>query len=288
MNLIETILSRTNQKFPKFERLKTWIAIRMSKFGAYLKTKQFKVNLLLIILTVFVLALLAFFGLDIYTRHGEGVPVPQLKGMQVEKAMSVLKDQGFDYKIDSVYVLDKSPGAVIEQDPDAGTEVKENRTIYLTVVTRMAPPVALPDLTPYTYREAVATLSNYNLKVGDTIYKPDIARDRVLQVRFSGQPITAGTKIPQGSRLDLVLGNGAGASEVDIPDLVNQDLDAAKFVIKNGGLSVGNIIYQGPISDSTNLVVVAQSPMKTDSAAKVPNGTPINLTVSQGKKSNAQ
>ena len=58
--------------------------------------------------------------------------------------MDVLKQQGFEYKIDSVYVLDQPPGAVIEQDPDPGTNVKENRTIYLTVVTQIAPPRGPP------------------------------------------------------------------------------------------------------------------------------------------------
>ena len=257
----------------------------MRKFWAYLKTKQFRANLLLAIGTVVVIVLIAFFSLSFYTRHGTGIPVPQLKGLQVDKAMSLLQEQGFDYKIDSVYVLDQAPGSVVEQDPDPGTNVKENRTIYLTVVTRLAPPISLPDLEPYTYREAVATLANYGLKVGDTTYKSDIARDRILEMRFGGQEIKAGTKVPKGSRIDLVLGNGEGASEVDIPDLVNQDLDAAKFVIKQGGLTVGTITYQGTITDSTSLVVVAQSPIKTDSLSKASNGTRINLTVSQGKKS---
>jgi beta-lactam-binding protein with PASTA domain len=259
----------------------------MNKFWAYLKTRQFLNTLLLIVGSVFVVVMIVFFTLNIYTRHGSGIPVPQLKGLSVEKAMSLLKDQGFEYKIDSVYVLDQPPGSVIEQDPDPGTNVKENRTIYLTVVTRLAPNIALPDLEPYTYREAIAIISNYGLKVGDTIYKPDIARDRILGVQFGGQSIKAGTKIPKGSKIDLILGNGEGASEVDIPDLVNQDLDAAKFVIKNGGLTLGTITYQGAISDSTNLVVVAQSPVKTDSLTKVSNGTRINLIVSQGKKTDA-
>jgi beta-lactam-binding protein with PASTA domain len=258
----------------------------MRKFWAYLKTKQFRNTILMVIGTILLIVFTLFFSLSIYTRHGMGIPVPLLKGLQVEKAMSILKDQGFEVKIDSVYVLDQPPGAVVEQDPDPGTNVKENRTIYLTVVTRLAPPVTLPDLEPYTYREAAATIANYGLKIGDTIYKPDIARDRVLEVRFAGQAIQAGTKIPKGSRIDLVLGNGEGASEVDIPDLTNQDFDAAKFVIKQGGLTLGTVTYQGAITDSTSLVVVAQSPMKTDSLTKTSNGTRINLTVIQGKKSN--
>jgi eukaryotic-like serine/threonine-protein kinase len=279
-----------NSEFPNFSPMfernfnQGRLTIIMSKFGSYLKTKQFRINLLLVVVTVIVLMWGIFFSLGFYTRHGESFPVPQLKGMQIDKAIGLLQEQGFEFKIDSVYVLDKPPGTIIEQDPDQGTNVKEDRTIYLTVVTRLAPPVGMPDLTPYTYREAVAVLANYGLKIGDTIYKPDIARDRVLEVRFAGLPIQAGAKIPKGSRLDLVLGNGAGANEVDIPDLVNLDLNSAKFAIMHGGVTLGTITYQGAITDSANLVVVAQIPMKTDSLKKISNGTRMNITVVQGKK----
>ena len=255
----------------------------MSKFGSYLKTKSFRYNLLGAIGTVIAVVLIAFFSLGFYTRHGEGIPVPVVTGMSVDRAIETLKDQGFDYQIDSIYVADKEPGTIVEQDPDAGTNVKVNRIIYLTMVTRLSPPVSLPDLTDQNYIEAVATLQNYGLKVGDTTTKPDIA-NHVLEVHFGGQVIKPGTKLPKGSKVDLVLGNGQGASEVDIPDLVNQDLDAARFAIKGAGLTVGTIEYQGSISDSTNLTVVAQFPAKTDSVTKVSLGTRINLTVAQAKK----
>jgi beta-lactam-binding protein with PASTA domain len=260
----------------------------MSNFWAYLKTRQFRNTILLVIATTIGIVLIAFFSLSSYTRHGEGIQVPSLKGLNVDKAMERLKEQGFNYKIDSVYVPDQAPGTIVEQDPDAGTNVKENRTIYLTMVTQLAPNVSLPDLITdqSIYREAVATLSNYGLKVGDTTYRSDIARDRVLEVRFGGQVIKPGTKIPKGSKLDLVLGNGEGASEVDIPELINLDLDAARFSIKGAGLTVGSITYEGTITDSTNVVVVSQSPMRSDSLSKTSIGTRINLTVSQGKAAN--
>lgn len=256
----------------------------MSKFGDYLKTKSFRNTILLAIGTVIVVALIAFYSLGYYTRHGSGIPVPKVTGIQIDRAINILKNQSFDVSIDSVYVLDEAPGTVIEQDPDAGTSVKEGRVIYLKIVKNQAPNVSLPDILDAPYISAVATISNYGLKIGDTTYKSDIARNHVLEVRFAGQPIQPGTKIPKGSKIDLVLGDGAGASEVEIPDLVNQDLDAAKFVLKNGGLTLGTITYEGSITDSTNLVVTSQSPMKTDSASKVANGTRINLTVTQGKK----
>jgi beta-lactam-binding protein with PASTA domain len=255
----------------------------MEKLWAYLKTKQFVRNFLGAIGVVVGIVLIVFFSLSFYTHHGEGIPVPQVSGMPVEKAIATLHDQGFDYKIDSVYVLDKPPGTITQQDPDAGTNVKEGRVIYLTMVTRLAPNVQLPDLTDNTYREAVATLANYGLKVGDTTFRSDIA-NHVLEVRFSGQIIRAGDKLPKGSVVDLVLGDGQGASEVDIPELVSLDLDAAKFAIKGSGLTIGNISYRGAVTDSANLIVVQQFPAKTDSVSKTSRGTRVNLTVAQGKK----
>jgi len=255
----------------------------MSKFWAYLKTKSFVYNFFGALGSVVVIILIAYFSLGYYTRHGEGIPVPTLKNLPVEQAIETLHEQGFEYQIDSVYVLDEPPGTIVEQDPDPGTNVKPGRVIYLTMVTRLAPNVTLPDLSDENYMEAVATLSNYGLKVGDTTFKSDIA-DHILEVHFSGQVIKPGAKLPKGSKLDLVIGNGAGASEVDVPDLVNQDLDAAKFAIKGAGLTIGTITYEGTITDSTNLMVTEQFPAKTDSVTKVSLGTRVNLTVSQGKK----
>jgi eukaryotic-like serine/threonine-protein kinase len=256
----------------------------MSKFGAYLKTKDFRKTILLAIGSTIVVVLIAFYSLNYYTRHGSGIPVPKLTGMQINNALNVLKEQGFGVSIDSVYVLDQPAGTVVEQDPDAGTEVKENRVIYLKIVKNQAPPVSLPDIMDAPYISAVATISNYGLKVGDTTYRSDIARDHVLEVRFGGQPIQAGTKIPKGSKIDLVLGDGAGASEVEIPDLVDQKLDEARFALKGSGLVLGTITYQGTITDSANLVIVAQVPMKTDSVTKTAIGTKVNVIVTQGKK----
>lgn len=256
----------------------------MNRFWAYLKTTSFRNTFFAALGSVLLLVFIAYFSLDYYTRHGSGAPVPALKGMSVDKAISTLTDEGFGYQIDSVYVPDQPPGTIVEQDPDAGTMVKANRIIYLTMVTRLAPPVALPDLSDQNYMEAVATLSNYGLKVGDTSTRSDIA-NHILEVRFAGQVINPGTKLPKGSKVDLVIGNGAGASEVDIPDLINQDLDAAKFVIKGAGLGIGTITYEGPITDSSSVIVTAQYPAKTDSVSKTSLGTRINLTVSQGKKS---
>lgn len=253
----------------------------MNKFVAYIKTKDFRKTILLAIGSVIAVVLIAFFSLSFYTNHGTGIPVPKLKGMSADNAISMLENQGFDYRVDSVYKVDVAPGTIIEQDPDPGTLVKENRIIYLTMVSTQAPIVSLPDVEQQLFISASGTLKNYGLKF-DTVYRPDIARDMVLEIRYEGRIIKPGEKIPKGSKLELILGDGKGASELEVPDLINQDLDAAKFVIRTSGLTLGTIEYQGAITDSNNVIVVSQYPMKTDSATKVSIGTPINLMVKQG------
>ncbi|WP_377099460.1 PASTA domain-containing protein [Mucilaginibacter calamicampi] len=254
----------------------------MKKLLAYLKTASFRKTALFAIGSVIAVVLIAFFSLSFYTNHGSGVAVPQVTGMNITQAINKLEQEGFNFYVDTIYVGDEAPGTIMQQDPDAGTLVKAGRIIYLTMVTMQAPPVALPEIEQKPYIEAVAILSNAGLKVGDTTYRSDIAPNIVLEVKLGGQTIRPGTKIPKGSRLDLVLGDGKGAGELPIPEVVNLDLDEAKVAIKGGGFTLGAITYQGSITDSTNLKVISQFPAPTDSVSTTSIGTRINLTVTQG------
>ncbi len=252
----------------------------MYKFFAYLKTKTFRNNLFLAFAFVIAFILIGFFSLRFYTRHGEGLPVPQLKGLSVENAINILDSQGFQYHIDSVYLADKPPGLVVEQDPDPNTNVKTSRTIYLTIITRSAPNVGFPDILNKTFLEAQALLANYGLKVGDTTYSSDIERDRVLSASFNGQTVSTGKDIQKGSKISLVLGDGLGASDVDLPDLTGLSLSDAVFALKGASLNLGVTAYQGTVTDSVNAVIVQQTPAVTDSLNKVPIGTHIDIILS--------
>src|SRR5690606_23675554 len=123
----------------------------MNKVFQYLRTETFRKNLIIALISIVVFVLIAFFTLRYYTRHGENIQVPELKGKQIDEAMALLEQNGFRYQVDSVYQMDARPGMVIEQDPDAGSNVKENRTVYLTIITRSAPNVAFPNLLEMTF-----------------------------------------------------------------------------------------------------------------------------------------
>jgi beta-lactam-binding protein with PASTA domain len=253
----------------------------MSKFFKYLATPVFRKNLIIAFSVISILIFTLFISLRFYTRHGEGKPVPDLKGLSIEKAVEILENDGFRYQVDSVFILDKAAGLVTEQDPDANTNVKENRMIYLTIVSSQTPDVNFPDIENKTFIEAQAMLSNYGLKVGDTIYQSDIARDAVLGFTFAGEPIRIGQKVPKGSKINLLLGDGFGASEVELPNLVGLTLSEAMFSLKGASLTLGSITYEGIVRDSANAIIKYQMPLyNTDSLTKVKIGTNINLILS--------
>lgn len=252
----------------------------MAKFISYLKTKSFRNNLLAAITTVIVLLIIAFFSLRYYTKHGQGLNVPAVKGLSFNQAVAKLEELGLRYEVDSSYIMDMPPGTVIDQDPEAETFVKDNRTIYLTVNRAQVPTVKFPDIQFKSFIEAQSIISSYGLKVGDTVYKADVSRDVVLDISFAGQAIKAGDIIPKGSRIDLLLGDGGGNEEVEIPNLLGFTKDEAAFSLRGSNLKLGIITYEGNITDTANAVIVAQSPVLSDSVATVKIGTPVNITLS--------
>lgn len=252
----------------------------MGKFFTYLRTKTFRKNLIIAIISVVAFLLLIFFSLGIYTRHGEGLPVPNLKGLNVDEAIQILDKQGLRYQLDSVYQIDKAPGTVIEQDPDPNTNVKIKRTIYLTIITRSAPFIKFPEIVGRTFLEARSIINNFGLKLGDTSYISDVARDVVLEVNSGGKRIRTGEELPKGSRINLVLADGMGASEVDIPNLISLSLNEVLFALKGSSLSLGSVSYLGSVTDSVNARVIKQLPAISDSLNKVSIGTRIDVILS--------
>ncbi|MBB5623751.1 PASTA domain-containing protein [Pedobacter cryoconitis] len=255
----------------------------MAKFISYLQTKSFRNNLIAAIATVAILLFIAFFSLRYYTKHGQGLNVPAVKGMAFNQAVSKLEALGLRYEVDSVYIMDLPPGTVIDQDPEANTFVKDNRTIYLTINTAQAPNVKFPDVQFKSFIEAQAIIASFGLKVGDTVYKADVSKDVVLEVSFGGSSIKPGDVIPKGSKIDLLLGDGRGNEDVEIPALLGFTKDEAAFSLRGSNLKLGTITYEGNITDTANAVITAQDPALSDTLGKVKIGTPVNITLSNKK-----
>ncbi|HLR00878.1 MAG TPA: PASTA domain-containing protein [Sphingobacterium sp.] len=251
----------------------------MVKFFQFLKTSAFRRNLIYAIIFIGILFITIYFSLSAYTKHGHTQRVPDVMDKHITEAVKILKDAGLKVKIDSTYQLDVIPGTVIDQDPYSDELVKSGRTIYITTITEEAPEVALPNMIEKTLVEANVLINNSSLRIGDTTYVPDIARDVVLDVKFAGESIKPGIKIEKGAKIDLVLGNGQGPNEVKAPNLRGLTLNEASFALQGVGLELGNVKYENAGSDTLSAVVINQTPDTSRNFISI--GTQVDITLSQ-------
>ncbi len=234
----------------------------MKKLLHFIISKTFIINLVLSFALVILVFGFTYKWLNSYTRHGTSVSVPDLRGMQVDELKEFLKFKSLDYKVadSTLYSLDHAPGTVLDQEPLPEAKVKEDRTIYVTITRTTPPKVSVPDLMDNSLRQAELILKSYGLEVGELIYKPDLAKNAVLEIQLNGRSIEPGTEVTKGTVVDLVLGDGFGNTKVPVPDLFNLTVDEAMFVIRASSLNIGNLIYDSSVMDSSKARVYRQRP----------------------------
>lgn len=176
----------------------------------FLLSKAFLKQLALAVVVLIALIFAVLKWLDYSTNHGSFVTVPDLAGKSVAAAQIELKDNTLRMEIqDSANFNPNYPKySVIEQYPLAGSQVKEDRKIYLILNPSGYRKVEVPLVVGRTFRQAKPTLEAIGFEVGDISYIDDIAKDEVLSISFEGHPINAGELLPMTSKIDLVLGNG--------------------------------------------------------------------------------
>jgi len=226
------------------------------------------------IVTALVLAIVVFavfiLSLNFLTHHGRSRTVPLVVGKTFEQAEKILDKEGFDIVIqDSLYVDSLPPLAILKQVPESDAVVKVNRTVYLTLNRSTPPMIDMPNLIGYSFRNAEMNLSNAGLRVGDTVYKPDFAKNSVLDQLYNGEHITPGTKIRMGSAVTLVLGTGVGETQFSVPNLVGWTFGDAKAKLEDNGLNILVAQADPSITDTASAYIYKQDPPRFDEEGKV-------------------
>ncbi len=176
----------------------------------FLTSSTFFKNLFfaLVIVILFLVAFVKF--LDFSTNHGEEIKVPNLSKMKLEIAEDKLDEEGLEvFLLDTVeFRPEFPPYSIVEQDPIAGSKVKDGRKIYVKLNAGGYAMVTFPDLKNKTFRQATNALRALGLVEGELKYVPDLAKDIVLEVSYNGKPVKAGDKLMKNSKIDFVLGDG--------------------------------------------------------------------------------
>jgi len=184
----------------------------------YLTSKNFFIQILIAMAIVFVLGYLFMHWLTFTTDHGDEILVPDLRKFSEQQVEEKLDAINLEYVLlDSVdYRKDFPKHTVVEQDPIAGSKVKEGRKIYIKINSSGFSTVRIPNLIEKTYRQAVPTLKALGLEEGKITYKPYLGRDMVLEMHLNGKKLNPGDKVFKSSKIDLVLGDGKVGFEEEV------------------------------------------------------------------------
>ena len=234
-----------------------------------------------------VLGVVGFVAMNVtlrsYTRHSERIAVPGVVGLGKIGAAEVLEDAGLTAVVmDSLYNAKGQPGAVLEQDPAAGVEVKGRRNVYLTVY-RSTPPserleveegmdasVAriLMDVKGFPFRERYESAS----ELAGLVIRVENAK---------GVQLGPDDRVRKGEPLVLVIGK-TSARQVPLPQLVGMTRPEALAALKRSGLGLGFVRWDFIPSDrrdSSRAIVTEQLPVHTP-GREAQEGTPVDLTFS--------
>jgi len=196
----------------------------------FIFSKTFLIQLVLAFLAIIVIAFLTLRWLKISTNHDQRIEVPNLSMLSLDAVEGKLDEMHLQYEImDSAnYNPDYPKYAVIDQVPAPGKFVKENRKIYLTLNPSGFRKIVIPDMIRRTRRQVEPTLRSLGFKIGDVTYKPDIAKDAVLELRHKGKLIEPGDELMKTSVIDLVLGDGSGQYAGDLNEADTLQVDEYK------------------------------------------------------------
>lgn len=243
-------------------------------------------NLLWGAIVVIALLIITIISLKIITRHNKELEVPDFSGMTIPQAIKVANEKHLRLEVtDSVFMPRMGRGEVYRQNPTAGSFVKKNRRVLLTINSLQPKKVAMPSVTGFSLRQAKAELAARQLKVGKLIYVQDIATNNVLSQLYQGREIPAGVQIVAESEIDLRVGMSDRNNTTSIPVLLGYSLITAKDILIDNSLNIGNLRYDSSVknyTDSLSSFVIQQTPSATDTLTH-PLGTRVDLLLSVDK-----
>lgn len=251
-------------------------------------TKQFIRQLIYIFLFLLLIVVLVIFWLRFYTNHGQKLEMPDYEQSYLADAQRDAKERSFQIIVnDSVHIVGKDGGIIIDQNPKVGAKVKENRKVYVTI-TKYKPDTwnfdDLPQLygndfeqkrRELTYMEINSNIRGYEYDPGEPNY--------ILEVWYNDEIISSKNierkdiVIEKGGTLDFVLSEQSGGS-TQIPDLRCMQLSSLLFYLPNVKLSLG-VVTGGSNND---YYVVSQDPPYAPSAL-IERGSKINVVVQEQK-----
>jgi len=163
----------------------------------------------------------------------ETVKVPDVQGYRLDKARSVLKQDGLrPGMVTREFSDDVERGFVISTGPKAGTERRAGSAIALIV--SKGSPIDIPDVTGESLQDAKADLEEAGLQVkvsSEEVNSSDYDKGQVAR-----QTPQEGNTAAEGDTVTLTLSKGPVM--VEVPDVVGDNVDDAQSELEAAGFEV--------------------------------------------------
>ncbi|MBQ6767824.1 MAG: PASTA domain-containing protein [Prevotella sp.] len=191
----------------------------ISKMIGKIADWRFWAHLLAMLLVMLLFCIGVKVGLDIYTRHGQEVEVPNIMNMSFDQAKLLLDEYDLNIQVaDSGYNKRMPADCILAQMPGATAKVKAGHIIYVTVNSPSSPTVTIPDIIDNSsLREAEAKLAAMGFKllppkriVGE--------KDWVYGIISRGRRVGTGDRVSTDAPLTLIVGTGGYEAEEDDMD----------------------------------------------------------------------
>ena len=176
--------------------------------------------------------------------------IPELVNVESDTALKTLKDMGI-VAVPVEQSDDKiAAGHVINTDPEGGSRIDLDTSVRVLISTGPVSP-QVPDFQNLSVEEYTKKLEDLGLSIG-VIKKQDDAvapADRVLSVSPA-----AGSSLKPGDSVQITIASGS----VNVPDVKDQSLEAAKSLLSGLGLDV-TVTPRSSCPQEANLPIVEQS-----------------------------
>lgn len=187
--------------------------------------------------------MITMFSIKRWTYHGEAIEMPDLLGQYVETTDDLIEKHNFKLILaDSVFIVGKPGGLIINQNPLPGSKVKRNRSVYVTITKTKADEISssrLPVMYGKSYDRKSRELKNgYEIFTKIIDYKYDSGPENyILAVIYKGDTIVSNqireldVMIEKGSTLECVVSKSSGG-EIDRPNMVCKSYQEALFLAR--------------------------------------------------------
>lgn len=181
----------------------------MKEFLLKLIKNPIVANLLLATILTIAIIIGTLRWLDHYTLHNEAVVVPDVKGLTLDEADEFFKNSKLRYNVvDSVFSKDVAPGAIVELVPVAGSKVKENRIVFVTINAQTSQMGKIPEIQDLSFRQAYALLRSIGFSSVEIEYVAGEYKDLAVAVELNQRPLSKGEYVPLNAPLTLKISSG--------------------------------------------------------------------------------